>query len=40
VRFFRWGEANWMVDFDMDCSETENGWFDLKAFLTNYGKLI
>ncbi|EFX66440.1 hypothetical protein DAPPUDRAFT_229423 [Daphnia pulex] len=32
----KWGDANWMVDFTMDCAETENGWFDLKAFLTNY----
>jgi hypothetical protein len=23
----------------MDCSETEMGWFDVKAFLTNFGKL-
>jgi hypothetical protein len=28
--FFRWG----------DCSETVNGWFDVKAFITNFGKLI
>ena len=24
-----------MTDFDMDCSETEDGWFEVKAFLTN-----
>ncbi|XP_046656473.1 uncharacterized protein LOC124349713 isoform X3 [Daphnia pulicaria] len=32
----KWGDANHMVDFNMDCSETENGWFDVKAYLTNY----
>jgi hypothetical protein len=29
-----------MVDFDMDCSETENGWFDFKGYLTNFGKFF
>ena len=24
-----------MVEFDMDCSHTEQGWFELKSFLTN-----
>lgn len=28
-----------MVDFDMDCSETESDWFDVKAYITNFGKL-
>ncbi|XP_046634592.1 alpha-amylase-like isoform X2 [Daphnia pulicaria] len=31
-----WGDAYWMVDFTMDCSETENGWFDVKAYLTEF----
>lgn len=26
-----------MVDMDMDCSQAEGGWFEIKAFLTNYG---
>jgi alpha-amylase len=26
-----------MVEFDMDCSQNENGWFEVKAFLTNGG---
>lgn len=24
-----------MVEFDMDCSYTKDGWFELKSFLTN-----
>ncbi|XP_047486576.1 alpha-amylase-like [Penaeus chinensis] len=31
------GDHYWMVDMDMDCSQTEEGWFELKAFLTNAG---
>jgi alpha-amylase len=27
-----------MVEFDMDCSQSENGWFEVKSFLTNGGK--
>lgn len=34
---FRWGDHYWMLDVNMDCSETEQGWFELKAFLTNSG---
>ena len=26
-----------MLDVNMDCSKTENGWFELKAYLTNAG---
>ena len=29
-----------MVDFYMDCSETENGWFNVKTHLTNFGELV
>ena len=25
----RYGPSYWMVDFDMDCDKTENGWFEL-----------
>jgi len=25
----RYGPEYWMVDFDMDCDKTENGWFEL-----------
>lgn len=32
-----WGEHYWMVDVDMDCSQSEQGWFEVKAFLTNGG---
>jgi hypothetical protein len=34
----RWGDHYWMLDVDMDCSQTEGGWFEVKAFLTNDGK--
>ncbi|XP_064112997.1 alpha-amylase-like isoform X2 [Macrobrachium nipponense] len=33
----QWGEHYWMIDTDMNCTQTENGWFELKAFLTNDG---
>ncbi|XP_032776971.2 alpha-amylase [Daphnia magna] len=33
----KWGDHYWMLDVNMDCSETEQGWFELKAFLTNSG---
>lgn len=32
-----WGPNNWMVDLQMNCDETENGWFDVKAYLTLSG---
>ncbi|CAG0900963.1 unnamed protein product [Darwinula stevensoni] len=28
-----YGEHYWMVDMDMDCSETEQGWFEVKGFV-------
>jgi alpha-amylase len=33
----KWGDHYWMLDVNMDCSKTENGWFELKAYLTNAG---
>nr|QJE50400.1 alpha amylase-related protein [Diaphanosoma celebensis] len=33
----KWGEHYWMLDVDMDCSQTESGWFEVKAFVTNAG---
>lgn len=30
-----WGSNYWMLDVDMDCSKTVNGWFELKSFITN-----
>lgn len=26
-----------MVDMDLDCGDAEEGWFELKSFLTNAG---
>jgi alpha-amylase len=31
----RFGAHYWMLDVDMDCSKTINGWFELKAFVKN-----
>lgn len=33
----RYGDHHWMVDLNMDCGQTENGWFELKALITNVG---
>lgn len=30
-----WGQHYWMLDVDMDCSQSVNGWFELKAFVKN-----
>lgn len=30
-----YGDNYWMLDVDMDCSKTVNGWFELKSFITN-----
>lgn len=30
-----WGEHYWMLDVEMDCSRTVNGWFELKSFISN-----
>ncbi|WP_232361473.1 alpha-amylase [Paraneptunicella aestuarii] len=30
-----WGQHYWMLDVDMDCSKTVNGWFELKAYVKN-----
>ena len=27
-----------MAEMEMDCSQTEGGWFEVKAFLTNAGQ--
>ncbi|XP_078615346.1 alpha-amylase-like [Branchiostoma floridae x Branchiostoma japonicum] len=27
----QWGDHYWMLDVDMDCSRTENGWFEVRA---------
>ncbi|CAG0880034.1 unnamed protein product [Cyprideis torosa] len=28
------GDHYWMLEFDMDCGQSENGWFELKAYGT------
>lgn len=30
-----WGQHYWILDVDMDCSKTVNGWFELKSFISN-----
>ncbi|XP_064112999.1 alpha-amylase-like isoform X2 [Macrobrachium nipponense] len=35
-RLNEWGEHYWMVDVNMNCSQTEKGWFEIKAFMDNW----
>lgn len=30
-----WGSDYWILDVDMDCSKTVNGWFEVKSFISN-----
>jgi len=30
-----WGSHYWMLDVEMDCSRSVNGWFELKSFISN-----
>ena len=32
----RWGDHYWMTDFEMDCDQTESGWFELKMIASSY----
>jgi alpha-amylase len=34
VSVFRWGDHYWKVEFQMDCSKTEDGWFEVKGYAT------
>lgn len=36
----RWGDHYWMVEMEMDCSQAVDGWFEVKAFLTNTGNIF
>lgn len=29
-----WGDHYWMLDVDVDCSRTVNGWFEVKSFIS------
>lgn len=29
-----WGPHQWMLDVDMDCSKTVNGWFEVKSYVS------
>jgi hypothetical protein len=31
----RWGHHYWMLDVEMNCDRTVDGWFELKSFITN-----
>jgi YD repeat-containing protein len=31
----QWGHHYWLLDVDMDCSRTVNGWFELKSYISN-----
>jgi len=30
----RWGRHYWMLDVDMDCTRTANGWFEFTSYIT------
>ncbi|CAL4106263.1 unnamed protein product, partial [Meganyctiphanes norvegica] len=30
----RFGPNYWLVDMDMDCTQTDNGWFNVRALVT------
>ena len=30
-----WGPHYWLLEVDMDCSQTHQGWFEVKAFIKN-----
>jgi len=30
-----WGHHYWMLDVEMDCSKTVDGWFEVKSFISN-----
>lgn len=30
-----WGSHYWMLDVEMDCSRTRDGWFEFKSFISN-----
>ena len=29
-----WGQHYWMLDVEMDCSKSVNGWFEVKSFIS------
>jgi alpha-amylase len=31
----KYGQHYWMLDVEMDCSKTVNGWFELKSYISN-----
>lgn len=31
----RWGNHYWMLDVEMDCSKTADGWFEFRSFISN-----
>ncbi|CAJ0589641.1 unnamed protein product [Cylicocyclus nassatus] len=33
----KYGKGYWMVEVNMDCSKTDNGWFELKGYLNTAG---
>ena len=35
--FIRYGAHHWIFEVDMNCAETEDGWFELKSYVTNFG---
>ena len=32
---YRYGAHHWLLDVDMNCDSTEDGWFEFKAYVTD-----
>ncbi|KHJ95618.1 hypothetical protein OESDEN_04434 [Oesophagostomum dentatum] len=37
-KYNKYGKGFWLVELEMDCSRTENGWFELKASSEGFSK--
>ena len=33
-----WGDHYWIIDLEMDCSATREGWFELETLFSNGGE--
>ena len=33
-----WGDHYWIIDLEMDCGATREGWFELKTLFSNGGE--
>ena len=35
ILFRSYGDHYWMVDMDMNCTQTFDGWFEVKAYMND-----